>query len=83
MTEQTEPARRCLADTTAALAVERATRMAEPLVAAAGTTMPAPRYTRTACGTRTTKRVSCCLLYRAPGRHNYRGCPGIPPGDRP
>lgn len=65
-------------------AVEKATRMAGPLVTAIGATIPAPRYTRTVTESRvTTNRVSCCLLYRVPGEHKCRGCPGRPPGDRP
>jgi len=63
--------------------VERASSMAEPLVAAVNGPMPAPRYTQRATDDRmVTKRVSCCLLYRAPGQHKCRGCPGKPPAER-
>src|SRR5699024_4858542 len=45
--------------------------------------MPTPRYTHRAADDRiVTKRVSCCLLYRAPGQHKCRGCPGKPPAER-
>jgi len=63
----------------ASATVERAISLAEPLVANVATTMPRPRYTRTHPGDQvTTKRVSCCLLYRVPGQHKCGGCPGKP-----
>ncbi|WP_019853893.1 (2Fe-2S)-binding protein [Actinopolyspora mortivallis] len=65
---------------------ERATALAEPLVAAMGAPMPAPRYTEIDSPSGTprlfTKRTSCCLLYRAPGEDKCSSCPGRPPEQR-
>ncbi|PRW65354.1 (2Fe-2S)-binding protein [Actinopolyspora mortivallis] len=65
---------------------ERATALAEPLVAAMGAPMPTPRYTEVSSHGETsrlfTKRTSCCLLYRAPGEDKCSSCPGRPPEQR-
>ncbi|MGJ7908064.1 (2Fe-2S)-binding protein [Actinopolyspora sp. H202] len=67
-------------------AADRATALAEPLVAAMNAPMPAPRYTGIESPARTTrlftKRTSCCLLYRAPGEDKCTSCPGRPPEQR-
>lgn len=67
-------------------APERATALARPLVAALGAPMPSPRYgevTSRAGGSRlVTRRVSCCLLYRAPGEDRCTSCPNRPPAER-
>ncbi|KGI81194.1 hypothetical protein IL38_13220 [Actinopolyspora erythraea] len=67
-------------------APERATALAEPLVAAIGGPMPAPRYTEIGSQSGTsrlfTKRTSCCLLYRAPGEDKCSSCPGRSPERR-
>ncbi|GAB3553987.1 ferric iron reductase protein FhuF [Actinopolyspora lacussalsi] len=67
-------------------APERATALAEPLVAAMNAPMPAPRYTeidsRENASRLFTKRTSCCLLYRAPGEDKCSSCPGRPPERR-
>jgi len=61
--------------------VAAATALAEPLAAAIGSPLPAPRYVDVA-GARFTRRASCCLLYRLPSGSLCTSCPRRPPAER-
>ena len=61
--------------------VAAVTALAEPLAAAVGFPLPAPRYVDVA-GTRFTARVSCCLVDRLPHGATCLSCPRRPPAER-
>jgi hypothetical protein len=61
--------------------VPRVTALAEPLAAAVGPPLPAPRYVDVA-GTRFTRRASCCLIDRLPHQPRCISCPRRPPSER-
>lgn len=56
--------------------VERVTALLHPLSRAIGPSMPKPAYTG-AGPTTETRRVSCCLLYLAPGQTKCGFCPKL------
>ena len=57
------------------------TALAGPLAAAVGEPLPAPRYVDV-CGTRFTRRASCCLLDRVPHEVRCTSCPHRTPFER-
>jgi hypothetical protein len=61
--------------------VPAATALAEPLAAAVGAPLPAPRYLDVS-GVRFTRRASCCLLYRVPHEAMCTSCPHRDPATR-
>jgi ferric iron reductase protein FhuF len=61
--------------------VPGATALAEPLAAAVGPPLPAPRYVDVT-GTRFVRRASCCLLYRLPPEPLCTSCPRRPAAHR-
>ena len=61
--------------------VAAATALADPLAAAVGAPLPAPRYVDVA-GARFTRRASCCLLYRVPHEALCTSCPRRDPVQR-
>jgi hypothetical protein len=61
--------------------VAAATALADPLAAAVGAPLPAPRYVDVA-GARFTRRASCCLLYRVPHEALCTSCPRRDPAQR-
>nr|WP_246214947.1 (2Fe-2S)-binding protein [Modestobacter muralis] len=61
--------------------VDAVTALAGPLAAAVGEPLPAPRYVDV-CGTRFTRRASCCLLDRVPHEVRCTSCPHRTPFER-
>jgi ferric iron reductase protein FhuF len=61
--------------------VPSVTALAEPLAAAIGGRLPAPRYVDVT-GTRFTRRASCCLIDHTPGGALCTSCPRRPPAER-
>jgi hypothetical protein len=61
--------------------VDAATAPAADLARAIGVPLPVPRYVDVA-GTRFTRRVSCCLLYRVPHEPLCVSCPRRPAAER-
>jgi hypothetical protein len=54
---------------------------ADAVALAADERFPAPRYVEVA-GQRVVRRVSCCLVYEAPGQQKCLSCPRQRPDDR-
>lgn len=68
--------------------LEAATALLAPIADAIGPRLPRPRYTEIplpasgqegSAGTyhRAVERISCCLLYKVPGKPRCSGCPGL------